>query len=293
MPKVVGFTFVRNAVKYDYPIVESIHSLLPLCDEIVVSIGNSEDETLKIIEAIDSPKIRIMHSVWDDALRKGGSVLAVETDKAFDQVGVEADWCIYLQADEVIHEKFYPAIRQAMEEYLKNDQVDGLLFNYLHFYASYDYVGDSRKWYSHEIRVIRNDKSIRSYGDAQGFRKNGRKLRVKPIEASIHHYGWVKHPYQQLQKINNFQKLWNETEPDLQHIPKKDGNLFDYSEIDSLQPFLDSHPSVMRDRVEKKNWIFDFDTHRKKFRLKDRLLYWIEKKSGKRLFEYRNYIIDK
>jgi hypothetical protein len=293
MPKVAGFTFIRNAVKYDYPVVESIRSLLPLCDELVVSIGNSEDDTEKMILGIASPKIRIVHSVWDDALRKGGRVLAVETDKAFDQVGKDADWCIYLQADEVIHEKFYPAIRQAMEKYLDNELVDGLLFNYLHFYASYDYTADSRKWYSHEIRVIRNDKSIRSYGDAQGFRKNGRKLKVRPIDASIYHYGWVRHPYQQLQKINQFQRLWNENEPNLEHIPKKDGNQFDYSEIDSLQPFLDSHPSVMQDRVEKKNWIFDFDIRKKKFRFKDRLLYWIEKKSGRRLFEYRNYIIDK
>ena len=34
--KVVGFTFIRNALTYDYPVLESIQSLLPLCDEMVV-----------------------------------------------------------------------------------------------------------------------------------------------------------------------------------------------------------------------------------------------------------------
>lgn len=291
MPKVVGFTFIRNALKYDYPIVEAIRSLLPLCDEVIVSIGNSEDETDNLIGSMASSKIKIFNSVWNDSLRKGGKLLAVETDKAFDHVPADADWCIYIQADEVIHEKYYPEIRVAMEKYLDDRNVEGLLFNYLHFYASYDYTADSRKWYSHEIRVIRNDHSIRSYSDAQGFRKEGRKLRVKPIDAFIYHYGWVRHPYQQLQKISNFQKLWTESEPTLVKIPKKEENLFDYSEIDSLKPFLGSHPEVMQDRVKRKNWTFDFDISRKNFPLKDRFLYWFEKKSGKRLFEYRNYQI--
>jgi hypothetical protein len=35
--KVGGFTFVRNVVKYDYPVVESIRSILPVVDEFIVN----------------------------------------------------------------------------------------------------------------------------------------------------------------------------------------------------------------------------------------------------------------
>jgi len=91
---------------------------------------------------------------------------------------------------------------------IKRSESGWTSFKYLHFYASYDYTGDSRKWYDREIRIIRNDKAIRSHRDAQGFRKNGQKLHVKEIEAYIYHYGWVKHPQQQLIKIDNFGKLW-------------------------------------------------------------------------------------
>jgi hypothetical protein len=286
---VAGFTFIRNAVKYDYPVVESIRSMLPLCAELIVSIGRSEDETESLIQSIGSAKIRIVHSEWDDSLRIGGKVLALETDKAFAHVPKDADWCIYLQGDEVIHEKYYPEILEKMEKYLPDRDVEGLLFNYLHFYGSYNYLGDSRKWYSHEIRIIRNDPEIRSYSDAQGFRKNGRKLRVKSIDAFIYHYGWVKHPHQQWQKVGDFQRLWNESEPNLNPIPKTEGKGFDYSGIDSLKPFTGSHPAVMEDRIKRKNWILDLDATRKNFSFKDRILYWIEKKSGRRLFEYRNY----
>ena len=111
-----GFTFVRNAIKFDYPVVEAILSILPICDEVIVAVGNSDDDTLGLIQGIDSPKIKIIETVWDDSLRKGGKVLAVETDKALAAVSSDADWCFYIQGDEVVHEQYLPIIKQAMQE---------------------------------------------------------------------------------------------------------------------------------------------------------------------------------
>jgi len=285
--KVSGFTIVRNAVKYDYPVVESITSILPLCDEFIVCAGNSEDETLKLIESINSPKIKLIYSVWDDGLREGGKVLAVETNKAFDAVSADSDWAFYIQADEVVHEKYHQEILAQMEKYKSDLSVEGLLFNYTHFYGSYDFVGDVRKWYRKEIRIIRNDKNIRSYRDAQGFRKNNLKLKVKPIEAQIYHYGWVKDPSHQQEKQKNFHKLWHSDEKVKSMVAEADE--FDYSTIDSLKKFEGTHPSVMNERLKRMNWKFEFDLSKKKFSFKNRILYFIEKWTGVRLFEYRNY----
>ena len=289
--KIVGFTIIRNALKYDYPVVEAIESILPLCDEVIVSVGQSEDGTLDLIESIQSAKIRIVQSQWDENLRKSGQVLAEETNKAMDQIPADADWCLYIQADEVIHEKYYPVIRQTMATYEHDATVEGLLFKYLHFYASYDYVGDSRKWYSHEIRIVRRDPQIRSYLDAQGFRKSGHKLQVKLVDAYIYHYGWVKPPSIQLQKINDFHKLWSDQDSELIDSRKIKDAAFDYAGIDSLQKFTGTHPLVMQERIRRKNWHIDLDLRRKKFSIKGRVLYWIEQKTGIRLFEYRNYKI--
>jgi hypothetical protein len=287
--KVSGFTFVRNAVKFDYPVVAAITSILPLCDEMVVCVGKSDDDTLALIESIPSDKIKVVHSVWDDSVRKNGRVLAVETDKAFDAVAADADWAFYIQADEVVHEKYLPVIKQAMEQYKDDHKVEGLLFKYVHFYGSYDYVGDSRTWYRHEIRIIRNNKAIRSYCDAQGFRKNGKKMRVKEIDAFIYHYGWVKPPEFQQAKTESFSRLWHNDEWIKCNVQKVDK--FDYSQIDSLKLFEETHPAVMQQRIAAMNWKFAFDPTRKKFSSKDRLLYFIEEKTGKRLFEYKNYTI--
>lgn len=283
---VSGFTFIRNAVKFDYPVVESIRSLLPLVDELVVVAGNSDDDTEQLIRSIGDPRIRIIPSVWDDTLREGGRVLALETDKALRAVNRAADWCIYLQADEIIHEQDYSLIRQSMISHLDDPRVQGLLFNYVHFYGSYAYVGNSRRWYRNEIRIVRNDSHIHSFRDAQGFRVNGKILRVKETGARIFHYGWVKDPLHQLEKQKSFNRFW--------HSDEKVGNMvvdapFDYSVIDSLDLFSGSHPSVMHNRVNKQNWNFEFDVSQKKFSFKDRILWEIEKATGKRLFEYRNY----
>lgn len=288
--KVVGFTFIRNAVKYDYPVAEAIRSILPLCDEVVVNLGNSEDATEELIKNIGSEKIKIYHSIWDESLQQGGRVLAVETDKAYQHISADADWCFYIQGDEVIHEKYYPFIRDAMRRYKDDRRVEGLLFRYKHFYGSYDYVGDTRKWYDHEIRIIRKDPQISSYRDAQGFRKNGRKLHVKEIDAFVYHYGWVKHPQFQLQKILGFEKLYD-GHAMANRISKEATEQFDYSGIDSLTKFTETHPAVMHERILRQNWTFEHDITHKNFTFTGRLLHWLEKLTGKRLFDYRNYKI--
>lgn len=287
--KVTGFTFVRNAIKFDYPIVEAITSILPLCDEFIVAVGKSEDATLELVKSISSSKIKIIETVWDDSLREGGRVLAVETDKAFAAISPDTDWAFYIQGDEVVHEKYYPAIFDAMKKWKDDKNVEGLLFNYLHFYGSYDYIGDSRRWYKREIRIVKYDKGITSFRDAQGFRKNNKLIKVKPVDAFIYHYGWVKPPELQQAKQQHFNKMWHNDEWMEKNIPKI--NEFDYSQIDSLARFSGTHPQVMQQRINNKNWNFSFDPTKKKFSMKARFLYWLEKKTGWRLGEYKNFKI--
>lgn len=287
---VTGFTFIRNAVKFDYPIVEAITSILPICDEFVVAVGKGEDETLRLIQEIDPQKIRIIETIWDESLRKGGVVYAKETDKAFQAIAAHSDWAFYIQGDEVVHEKDLPIIKEAMQKWKDDASVDGLLFNYIHFYGSYDYIGDSPKWYRKEIRVVKNNKNIYSYRDAQGFRKDvNQKLRVKLIDASIYHYGWVKDPRVMQQKHLHVHQFWHEDEAE-KHI-KVSVQGFDYSQIDSLDKFTGTHPRVMQARIRRQNWAFTHDISHKNLSFKYRFKLWMEKYTGWYVGEYRNYKI--
>ncbi len=263
-------------------------SILPVCDKFIVCLGNSEDTTRQAIEAINSDKIEIIDSIWDDSLREGGAVLAIETNKAFDAITSDYDWAFYIQADEVVHEKYYTEIRESMHKYLNDSSVEGLLFKYEHFFGNYKYIADSRKWYRHEIRIIRNNKQIRSYKDAQGFRISGtNKLKVKPLNAYVYHYGWVKNPYQLKEKQKDFNKYWHTDEWIKKMVGEDD--LFNFNCVDSLNVFRGSHPNVMADRIAKRDWDFEFDISTKKFDLRTKILYFIEKHTGIRLFEYKNY----
>jgi hypothetical protein len=266
--KVTGFTFIRNAIKYDYPVVEAIKSILPVCNDFVVAVGNSDDGTEALIQSIDKQKVKIINTIWDDSpeMKKGGKVFALETDKAFKAISADSDWSFYIQGDEVVHEKYLGTIHSAMIKWRDNSKVDGLVFNYLHFYGSYDYVGTSPRWYRNEIRVIRNDKSIYSYRDAQGFRKGeNEKLNVKPVDAYIYHYGWVKEPETMMKKVRNNISFYEDA--DWRQILNS-GPAWDYSSIDALNLFKDSHPAVMKERLMLKNWSFEHDISFNKLSLK-------------------------
>ncbi|HOU35171.1 MAG TPA: hypothetical protein PLK96_09535 [Bacteroidales bacterium] len=285
--KVSGLTIVRNAVQFDYPVVEAILSILPLCDEFIVGVGNSQDNTLELVQQIASPKIRIFQSIWDENLRQGGRVLAVETDKAFQQISPDTDWCFYIQADEILHENDLDKVYENMRKNLSDRNVEGLLFRYLHFYGSYDYIGDSRKWYRHEVRIVRNSPKIHSFRDAQGFRWDNRPIKVKDSGGTIFHYGWVRPPEVQAKRQKAFHRFWHDDQWIKTHLTSND--FFDYSQIDSLSLFRGIHPRVMQDRIRSMNWKFDFDPTQKNFGFKAKILYIIEKIFGWRPFEYKNY----
>ncbi|MCX7983295.1 MAG: glycosyltransferase family 2 protein [Bacteroidetes bacterium] len=286
--RVVGFTFVKNGIKYDYPFRESIRSLLPLCDEVIVVAGDSDDATTEEIRLIQSPKIKIIETIWDPTLRDGGRVLAQQTNIALSYV--RGDWGIYLQADEVLHQDDYATIQNAMELYLHKHEVEGLLFSYYHFFGSYQYIGNSRRWYRREIRIVRPVPGLTSWGDAQGFRINTRKLYVKLIDARIYHYGWVKPPRVQMEKQRSFHSLWHPVRWVEQHLGSQQE--FDYTiNAGKLIPFTGTHPSVMLERINSQSWKFEYDESKTKIPLKDAILDWIESLTGYRIGEYKNYTL--
>lgn len=282
-----GFTIVKNAVRYGYPVKESILSALPLCDVFYVLIGDCDDGTEELIRSIDSEKIIIHRSVWDPSVSRNGEVLALETNKAMALIPEKYTWLLYLQADEALHENDYATIRQAMQRYKNQVQVDGLLFSYYHFWGSFSYVGTTSKWYRREIRIIKNRADIFSYRDAQGFRKKPNdKLQVVLIDAHVYHYGWVRPPAKMQEKYAGVQQYWSNEN---KYIPQQ--SEFDYSQIDALVQFSGTHPAVMQAMVNGQLWEFTYDESRTHMRLKEKIKRFLYRLTGYRFFEYKNYRI--
>jgi hypothetical protein len=245
--RVSGATFVRNAVKFDYPVTESILSILPICDEFVVNVGESEDGTLDVIGSVGDPKLKIIRSVWDESSRTGGRILSEQTDIALGEC--RGDWIFYIQADEVMHEKYLDPVLQRMQTMEHMQEVQGLLFDFLHFYSSYRLVRGPGRWYRREVRIIRNGMGISSWKDAQGFRLNGRKLRVAAANAEIYHYGWARDPAVMFAKQKNFDRYWHDDE----WVEERWTGGFVF-ESEGVVPFEGTHPAVMRARIARAAW---------------------------------------
>jgi len=298
--KVSGFTVVRNGLSFDYPFLESLRSFLPLVDQLVINVGSSEDGTIsavkKFTEEEGQGKVEIFESLWplDDPVKKReGIILSEQTNLALDRC--TGDWCVYLQADEVLHESDIPTIKKEMEESWTDQRIEALVLNYTHFYGSFDIVQESRSAYRREVRVIKLSADPRSIGDAQSFRtRDGRKLRARLSDARVFHYGWVRPPETMREKTVFMDKLYhgNEVEGGKALNEPFTGDNYRYKRILGLKRFNKTHPRVMAERIKKKNWSWDINRSPLVWRAKDIkkiVLDAFEKVFGIRLFEYRSY----
>lgn len=262
--KISGFSFVRNGIKLYYPVKESIMSILPICDEFIVAVGKGDDDdnTREIIESIGSDKIKIIDTEWDQQHWKKGAINSIQTNIALKEC--TGDWCFYVQADEVVHEKYLDIIKSRCEKFLNDERVEGLLFDYKHFWGDYDHYHKSHGWYPYEIRIVRNKSNIYSWESAQSFRvydeykdthqKEGtRKLRVAYANADIYHYGWVRPPHLMRNKskaLDSVHKGKDATEERYKKLSEE----FDYGPLNKLALFKGTHPEVMKEMISKMNW---------------------------------------
>jgi len=245
--KVSGFTFLKNGTALGFPYLQSLRSLLPLVDELVVAAGPSSDDTLERLRdlAAEDRRVRIVETAWNEGMTSRGFVYSQQ--KMIAQYNCTGDWAFYLEGDEVIHEQDLPAIRAALERHLGDPRVEALAFDYLHFYGRPDQLAVSPAWYRRECRVIRN--TIRSYApDGQywvvmDLRRTGRYPRAALAGVPIYHYGHVRRREYMAAKVRATVKYWDTAPPPA----------FDYGHFDpqALGPFRGTHPAIMREWLER------------------------------------------
>ncbi|TVR81545.1 MAG: hypothetical protein EA412_02640 [Chitinophagaceae bacterium] len=263
--KISGFSMVKNGYKLYYPIKEAIQSILPIVDEFVIAVGDcdEDDKTIEIIEGINSSKIKIIHTKWDLKKYPRGMENAHQTDIA--KSACTGDWLFYLQADEVVHEKYLDVITKRCEELYEDKEVEGLLFKYKHFWGDYNHYHRAHGWYPYEIRIVRNDPEIHSWESAQSFRripgfdmlnyrqKEGTyKLNVALVDAEIYHYGFVRPPDFMQNKTKALADIHQSRGADEKN--KKEFALFDYGPLGKLEKFKETHPAVMQNKIESFDW---------------------------------------
>jgi hypothetical protein len=286
VPPISGFTIVRNAIKLDFPVEASIRSILPICDEVVVNVGRSEDDTLALIRSIGDPRIRIVETEWD--MTRRNTVLGHETLRAMR--ACTHPWGIYIQADEVLPERGAEALLDAIRRHDGDLRVEGLLVRYLHFYGGFDTIATHRRWYRREVRAVRLDPAldIRPYQGAQGFRvgPGHRKIRARLTDAEMFHYGWAR-PAQALKEKRELGKTMYPWRDASERLP-----LLEW--IPGMQPFRGTHPAVAAAWIEARRDDPERLIAPRRFRWRFLRYYVsgaIERLTGRRVFEFRNYTL--
>jgi len=250
--KISAFTFIKNGQILGYPFVQSIKSILPIVDEFVVNVGNSEDDTILEIKSINDKKIRIIQSNWNESMKSSGYVYGQQ--KMIAQFNCSGDWAFYIEGDEIYHQDDLEKIKSSMKMHLNDDNVEALIFDFYHFYGNGNTILNSPGWYRSEARIIKN--SVRSYAPDGLFwivldgNKKGRYPRSKHTGVFCYHYGWVRSEDQMQLKSDKVNKYWG-----IQ--PAK----IDYSKMDSaiLEIFNGTHPQVIKDWLPKEYGLYKLD----------------------------------
>lgn len=308
-----GFSMVKNAEKLYYPIKEAIESILPICDEFVLALGDNDpdDKTQELVESIQSPKLKIIRTTWDIEKYPNGMENAHQTDIA--KNACKGDWLFYVQADEIVHEKDLPIIKARCEELKDDPEVEGLLFKYYHFWGDYNHYHNSYGWYKNEIRIIKNDPEIHSWESAQSFRripkfdglnyrvqKGTYKLKVAQVDAHIYHYGWVRPPYLMQKKKKSLDTIHKGSEK-VDKMYAKLENDFDYGPMSYCSVFSGTHPAVMKDKIADFHWKERLNYSKKiknksdkdlrHVKLKSRFMTLLQRVLGKEVGGFQNYIL--
>ena len=289
--QISGFTFIKNAITLGHPIRESIQSIAPFCDEVIINVGHDQqaapqdDGTYQYLrDVFTEKKYRFIRSWWDPSLRKDGLILSQQTNLALEQC--RGKYCQYIQGDEAVHEEDFIHIQEGIKSLEKSPGINGLIFHYLHFYGSARTIKCGRTTYRREVRLIRNNQNIRSYKDAQGFRyQDGTKFLAKQIPARIFHYGWARAESVMAKKIVAIDKLFHGDQ-------KRDNQNYQYRREWGLKPFLQAHPQVMGSWIQANKNDEDFLNKGLHFRWKDLRLMasdTIENLTGWRMGEFKNF----
>lgn len=313
--KISGFSMVKNADSLFFPIKQAIESVLPIVDEFVLALGdnNQGDKTAEIVASINSPKLKVVNTIWNLNTYPNGMENAHQTDIA--KSHCSGDWLVYVQADEVLHEQDHSEIVAKCKKYLNDQEVEGFLFKYRHFWGDFDHYHHAHGWYKHEIRIVRNDPEIHSWESAQSFRRipkfdglnyrvqeGTQKLKVVELDAYVYHYGWVRPPHL-MQKKKKALDTIHKGEERVEEIYRNEVVEFQYGPLGNLSKYTGTHPAVMKEWMSKLDWQHQLNfsgTIKDKSRalhkhekLKTRITTWIEQNilGGRTIGGFKNYTL--
>lgn len=242
-PGLSGYVCVRNAVEFDYCIREAVLSLIPVCDEVVISDGGSEDGTLGILDwmlSADS-RVRVVHYPWPDPKR---DIHFWTTWLNFARGHLRFDTQLELDADEVLDPGGYRQI-----EAMKSTGCSAM-FHRLNFWKDPQHLApENRVCGTMVARMGPTSLWMPSDEPNPAVHPNLR-TRAEPFPSlRIFHYGFLRKPDAFVKKADSINRMFfGSTDPRLaEQVAKGERwDSRDYFSGEPLRPFNEQHPEVAR-----------------------------------------------
>lgn len=242
MNTLAGIVCVRNGDALDYSWREAVHSLLQVCDEVLISDCDSTDGTREAMNAWEcvSTKITLCNYPWSNPER---------TDQWYPEwvnyarQHSKAKHCIYLDADEVLHEDDYGLIRKAA------DQGQTLFFKRLNFWRdAQSLIPEGVCCGTKVLRMAPSNMPVPSdypWLPAEETMKQAQESNIR-----VFHYGFLRKREAFFKKARVVQRIWaGSYDARLEAAEKFEGNWMTDPNVvpwtNELVPYNGTHPKVI------------------------------------------------
>jgi len=241
-----GNVCIRDGNRLDYPWRESIESLLPVCDLVVVCDASSTDGTLEEIRAWceREPKLRLCCYPWTDP--KGDIEFWVNWLN-FCREHVPCTHHIQLDADEVLDERSYPAVR----EYARDAPGHTVRCKRLNFWRDHRHLIPHGVCLGHEVIRLAPQ---RMWLPSDGAHPKGIEAVMMAVNSriTVFHYGFLRNPDAYFAKskllhsyfFGSYDKRLVDAESDTANGGSWMEAIRDVEWINRLVPYDGPHPAV-------------------------------------------------
>jgi glycosyltransferase involved in cell wall biosynthesis len=243
-----------DCVKHDFPLRESLIASAQVADEVIVQECRSVDGTREIVEEVQTLHDNII--LKDMPRPKDTAQMCVLMNKA--QQECNCDYNFQVQADEIIHEKDYAALRDFIDRAHANSIQAAYIYR-TNFLGNFSTIYEENRIVDKWLRIARKD-SLWSYQlNNDAYLANG-DLPVADPRITIFHYSKLGDPAKRYKKEIYIQDLYlggkhdprlDETKNLLQEEVVDYMYLFaHYLNTPDVQPFFGDHPAVMANWIE-------------------------------------------
>lgn len=246
-PGLSGFVCVRNAVKFDYCVEEAVKSLIPVCDEVVISYGGvygeEDDGTLEIVKGLVKMDSRV-RAVWYDWPNPERNIHWWTTWLNHARERLLYDTMLGLDSDEVLDPAGYNQIRAMTSTGCS------ALFHRLNFWKDPQHLAPENRVCGTQVARLGPTSAWMCSDEPFPAVNPNIRTKAEPFPSlRIFHYGFLRKPDAFVKKADAIQNMFfGSTDARLAEQVAK-GQRWDerdYFDGESLRKFDGQHPEVAR-----------------------------------------------